>query len=122
MPVGTIQVATALASTSASYTLARGAFTWRLTRVELTPQCSPRGEPSNVLRCHPAALAYLQRDADSDHRARVRPRSVPRTHPAARVAHPDEQLLAGAADARDPSGRGALSRVVGRPGDGLGRL
>src|SRR5215212_103132 len=41
MPVGTIQVATALASRSAPNTLARGAFTWRLTRVELTPERYP---------------------------------------------------------------------------------
>src|SRR5258706_2732813 len=35
IPLGTIHVATACASTSARYRLARGAFTWRLVRVAL---------------------------------------------------------------------------------------
>jgi hypothetical protein len=36
MPVGTFHVATERASRSARYTIARGAFTRRLIRVELT--------------------------------------------------------------------------------------
>jgi hypothetical protein len=45
MPVGTFHVATARASRSARYTLARGALMRRLMRVELTPE-----------------LQYMQRD------------------------------------------------------------
>jgi hypothetical protein len=41
MPVGTLHVATAFTSMSAAYTVARAAFTWRLTRVDLTLRIIP---------------------------------------------------------------------------------
>jgi hypothetical protein len=50
MPSGTFQRATAFASTSAAYTLARDAFTWRLTRVDLTSASSQDASCSRLAR------------------------------------------------------------------------